>query len=100
MWGKPIIAAHILLFAVGIASARAEITVTRAEFAKGRLSVNGETSKPGQWVTLDERFRTRTNEYNEFHFRLNYRPLDCSVSIKAGQEIRPAMVANCLPSVR
>jgi hypothetical protein len=73
----------------------AEITITRAEYAGGVLVVRGETSRRNQLVTLDGRYRTRTGRHNEFRFRIRYLPSDCSVTIRAGQEIRPARVANC-----
>jgi hypothetical protein len=85
-----------LALAVMVAApARAEITITRAEYAAGVLVVRGETSEPGQRVTLDGRYRTRTDRFKEFRFRIRYLPRDCTVSIRAGREVRPAVVANC-----
>jgi hypothetical protein len=75
--------------------ALAEITITRAEYARGVLFVRGETSRSNQLVTLDRRYRTRTNRVNEFRFRIPYLPRDCIVTIRAGQEVRPARIANC-----
>ena len=79
----------------GTVIARAEITITRAEYAAGVLVVRGETSQPNQQVTLDGRYRTRTDRYKEFRFRIRYLPLDCTVSIRAGQNVRPVGVTNC-----
>ncbi|MCC6887881.1 MAG: hypothetical protein IT536_05035 [Hyphomicrobiales bacterium] len=87
--------AGLLIGAGWMGSARAEITVLRAEYAGGVLVVRGETSRPNQIVTLDRRYRTRTNRYGEFRFRIPYLPSDCLVTIRAGQEVRPARVANC-----
>jgi hypothetical protein len=75
--------------------AQAEITITRAEYVGGILFVRGETSRQNQRVTLDRRFSTRTDRFKEFRFRVRYLPRDCSVTIRAGQEVRPARVANC-----
>ena len=75
--------------------ARAEITITRAESIRGVLIVHGETSQPYQRVTLDRRYSTRTDKLKEFRFRIRYLPADCTVSIRAGQESRPAYIANC-----
>jgi hypothetical protein len=75
--------------------AHAEITITEAQYAAGVLVVRGETSRANQRVTLDRRYRTRTNRFNEFRFRIRYLPPDCSVTIRAGRDIRPARIANC-----
>lgn len=79
----------------GAAPAHAEITLNRAEYANGVLLVHGETSRANQRVTLDGRYSTRTDRYNEFRFRIRYLPPDCSISLRAGREVRPAWVANC-----
>lgn len=90
---------EILLSTLVMASvahpARAEITIIRAEYAAGVLVVEGETSRSNQLVTLDRKYRTRTNRYNEFRFRIPYLPPACGVTIRAGQEVRPARIANC-----
>jgi hypothetical protein len=91
----------IAFLLVGTASAQAEITITQAEYAAGVLVVRGETSQPDQRVVLDERYDTHTDRNKEFRFRIRYLPPDCTISIRAGQEERPARVANCeavLPS--
>lgn len=75
--------------------AAAEITVTRAEYKAGVLVVRGETSRSNQRVTLDRRYSTRTDRNNVFRFRIRYLPGDCTLSIRAGQQVRPAYVANC-----
>ena len=75
--------------------AEAEITITQVEYGAGVLVVRGETSQPNQRVTLDGRYRTRTDRYKEFRFRIRYLPRNCSVTIRAGQDVRPARVANC-----
>lgn len=91
--------AHNRLFAFSLAvsaPAQAEITLTRVAYAAGVLVVNGETSRPNQRVTLDGRYRTRTDRFGEFSFRIRYLPRDCSISLRAGREARPAWVANCV----
>jgi hypothetical protein len=75
--------------------AQAEITLTRVENEGGVLVVRGETSQRNQLVTVDGRYRTRTDRYKEFRFRIRYLPRDCSIKIRAGQEERPARIANC-----
>ena len=77
---------------------RAEITVTRAEYGAGVLVVAGETSRPNQRVTLDRRYTTRTDRNNRFRFRIRYLPSDCSATLRAGREVRPAVISNCRPT--
>lgn len=95
------IAVRALPFAAAVVSmatvAHAEITVTHAQYAAGVLVVRGETSTPNQRVTLDGRYDTRTDRNKRFVFRLRYLPRECGVTIRAGQEVRPARVANCSP---
>ena len=79
----------------GAAPAHAEITITQAEYAAGVLVVRGETSRRNQRVTLDGRYKTRTDRFKEFRFRIRYLPSDCSISIRAGQQVRPVGVTNC-----
>lgn len=82
--------------AIGANSASAEITIQVAKFAKGVLTVKGETSRPGQTVTLDRKYRTRTDRNNQFAFHVRYRPSDCIASIRAGTQAHPAVVSNCV----
>ena len=49
--------------------AQAEITLTKVEHEGGVLVVQGETSQGNQLVTIDGRYRTRTDRYKEFRFR-------------------------------
>lgn len=90
-----LLAAFSISGLAGAAPAHAEITVTRAEYAGGALVVRGETSRPNQRVTLDERYSTRTDRFREFRFRIRYLPPDCAISLRAGKEVRPAWIANC-----
>jgi hypothetical protein len=78
--------------------ARAEITITQAEYAGGVLVLRGETSQPNQRVTLDGRYDTRTGQNKQFRFRIRYLPRDCVVDLRAGREVRPATVTNCKPA--
>jgi hypothetical protein len=92
--------ACLLIALVGTVPAQAEITITRAEYAGGVLVVQGETSQPNQRVVLDGHYDTRTDRNKRFRFRIPYLPADCTVSIRAGQQTRPASVANCDAGVR
>jgi hypothetical protein len=92
-----ILIAAAALVVMGVGPAHSEITVNVARFASGVLTVQGETSRPHQRVTLDRRFRTRTDRNNRFSFRVRYRPRDCIASLRAGRDAHPAVIANCVP---
>jgi hypothetical protein len=89
------IPAILIAVLVGTVPLRAEITVRQAEYAGGVLVVRGETARANQQVTLDGRYKTRTNRYKEFRFRVRYLPQNCGITLQAGQETRPARVLNC-----
>jgi hypothetical protein len=93
-------AALVVPFLLACGPARSEITITRAENIRGVLVVHGETSQPYQRVTLDRRYSTRTDKLKEFRFRVRYLPADCTISIQAGREARPAYIANCNARIR
>ena len=80
---------------ISVSSAHAEIAIAQINYAAGVLVVRGETGRPNQRVTLDGRYRTRTNHLGEFQFRIRYLPHDCTVTIRTRRDVRPARVANC-----
>ena len=79
-------------------AARAELKIVEAEYKGGVLVVRGETSKPGQIITLDGRYQERTGRQGEFRFRVRYLPRDCKIELRSGEEMSPAVVANCKPT--
>ena len=85
------------LSAFSAAPAQAEITVRQAEYRGGVLRIVGETSQPDQKVTLDRRYETRTNDNKQFRFRIRYLPRNCTATLRAGSQVRPAVIANCEP---
>ncbi len=76
-------------------AARAEITISKAEYKAGVTEIRGETSKPRQTVTLDGRYSTLTDRYKRFEIWIRYLPLDCVINVKAGQEVHPVYIKNC-----
>jgi hypothetical protein len=88
----------LALVLAGTGAAQAEITVHEAKYASGVLMVRGETTQPMQRLTLDERYAARTDRNKRFLFRIRYLPRDCIVELRAGQEVRPAVVSNCEPT--
>jgi hypothetical protein len=83
--------------ALGTASspARAEITISKAEYQAGVTEIRGKTSNPYQTVTLDGRYSTVTERYNRFEIWIRYLPPDCVINVKAGQEVHPVYISNC-----
>ena len=93
------VAPAAFLVSIGwLAPAQAEIIISRARYAAGVLVVAGETSRPYQRVTLDNRFNTRTGRDRRFAFRVPYRPRDCVANVRAGSDVRPAVISNCRPT--
>lgn len=76
-------------------AATAEIRVNEVRYDKGFLIVKGETSRPYQSVTLEKRFRQRSDQHGHFNFRLRYVAPLCKVGLKAGRDEHAATVANC-----
>lgn len=95
----PVLAAVLAFLSLAVSGARAEITVIEANYSAGVLLVRGETSQANQRVTLDGRYTEYTDKTRQFVFRIRYLPRDCTAEIRAGQESRPAYVANCEPAV-
>ncbi len=59
--------------------------------------LRGETARPGQTVTLEGRYSTRTDRNRRFRFRVRYLPLDCLAGITAGPELHLVSIPNCPP---
>ena len=78
----------------------ADVTITDAKIAGGKLVVTGTTNKANDNVTLDGEFSTKSNAAKAFSFDLTYLPPDCAVELAtAASATRPtrAVVANCAP---
>ena len=90
------------LFVIGVAlllafltPAEANMRVTEARYTAGILILRGEAPGPNQTVTLDNRYRSISNQSRQFRFRVQYRPRNCVATIRAGQKMRNAKVTNC-----
>jgi hypothetical protein len=76
----------------------ADITITDAKIAGGKLVVGGFALAANTQVTLDNKFTTTTTISKSFTFSVIYLPPDCIVQLKkAGSPAPPtrAVVANC-----
>ncbi len=89
----PLLACVLMLISPG--GARAEITITEAEYAGGVTVIRGEVERANARVTLDRRYKTRANRFGQFQFRVRYLPNDCVVDIRAGRDTHPVTIANC-----
>jgi hypothetical protein len=87
--------AAAILWGGGATPARAEIGVTAARIAEGRLIVIGRAPGATGRVTLDGRFVTDLGRNGWFEFRVPYHPATCIVRIEAGGEIFDAVVGEC-----
>src|SRR5262245_34514662 len=72
---------------LAIASAQAaEITITDAKIAGGKLVITGTTAAPGSWVRLDgqtdQSFNVRSDAEGSFAFGIVYHPGDCLVDLQ------------------
>jgi len=84
-----------LLLIAGIGTAGADIRVNQSRYLDGKLLVSGTTG-PGRTVTLDDRYRTKSDGEGHFRFSVKYKPPICMSDIRAGDEVYSAVIAGCL----
>jgi hypothetical protein len=80
------------------ASAAADITITDAKIAGGKLVVTGTTLTANMALVLDGKYATQSNVQRVFTFNAIYLPSDCIVEVgKLGSAATraKAVVANC-----
>jgi hypothetical protein len=86
-------AALILLLGIGTASA--DIRIDESRYVDGKLIITGQTA-PGRAVTLDKKFKTKSNADGNFKFTINkYKPADCMSDIRSGTDVYSAVIAGC-----
>lgn len=73
------------------------IQVWDARIEGGDLRISGSVRKSGVTVILDDDISVLSDRRGRFEFRLPYRPATCVAIIKAGEDEREAVVANCAP---
>ncbi len=74
------------------------IQVYDARIEAGDLRISGSVRKAGTVVILDEDISVMADSRGRFLFRLPYRPATCVAALKAGEDEREAVVANCAPA--
>ncbi|AMB43906.1 collagen-like protein [Methylobacterium sp. AMS5] len=73
------------------------IQIWDARIEGGDLRMSGSVGKSGVTVILDDDISVLSDRRGRFEFRLPYRPATCVAMIKAGENEREAVVANCAP---
>ncbi|HEX5213052.1 MAG TPA: hypothetical protein VFW22_15110 [Pseudolabrys sp.] len=76
-------------------AARADIRINESRYVDGSLIVNGETA-PNRAVTLDNKYKTKSDGGGFFTFTVSYKPFTCMTDIRSGDDIYSAVIAGCL----
>jgi hypothetical protein len=79
-------------------AAQAEIRIDEARIAAGELRISGRATARNAQVTLDDDIATTSDRQGRFSFRVAYRPEGCTAVIRAGEEAREIVVADCAPA--
>ncbi|HEU4662143.1 MAG TPA: hypothetical protein VFS63_15940 [Pseudolabrys sp.] len=83
-----------ILLVFGVSAASAEIRISVSRYENGRLTVEG-TTDPNEAVTLDNKYKTKSDSAGRFTFHLNYKPDLCMTDINAGTDVYSAVIAGC-----
>ena len=83
-----------LILLSGVTAASADIRVDESSYENGKTIVTGETG-PGRTLTLDGKYKTKSDAEGHFEFDVKYKPSDCMTDIKAGQDVYSAVIAGC-----
>jgi hypothetical protein len=75
--------------------ALAEIRIVDARIAGGELRVTGIVAPRSDTVIMDDDLSVQTDARGRFAFRSPTFPKNCTVTLKAGQEQRAVVIANC-----
>ncbi len=73
------------------------IMVYDARIEAGDLRISGSVRKGGLIVVLDDEISVAADSRGRFVFKLPYRPRTCVAALKAGEDEREAVIANCAP---
>jgi hypothetical protein len=83
-----------LILLTGVTTAAADIRVDVSRYENGKTIVTGNTA-PGRTVTLDGKYKTKSDGEGHFKFDVKYKPSDCMTDIKAGPDVYSAVIAGC-----
>ena len=88
-------ATAVVMVVSGALPASAHIGIRGAEMLAGVMIISGWTEKPNQTITLDDKFTAKSDAHRRFNFRIPYYPKDCNVTLKAGDDVRQAVIYGC-----
>jgi hypothetical protein len=87
--------ATILILLAGIRVAAADIRIDESRYENGQTIIVGQTA-PGHTLTLDGKYKTKSDGEGHFTFSVKYKPTTCMSDIRSGEEVYSAVIAGCL----
>jgi hypothetical protein len=84
-----------LLLLAGIGPAAANIRINTSRYENGTLTIAGQT-EPHKTVTLDGKYKTKSDVDGDFKFAVHEKPFTCMSNIRSGSSIYSAVIAGCL----
>jgi len=87
-------AAALVFFAI-TSAARADIRINESRFVDGNVVISGET-EPNRTVTLDDKYKTKSDGGGYFKFTAHEKPFTCMSDIRSGSDIYSAVISGCL----
>ena len=85
----------VLMLLGSIGTAAASIRIDQSHYRDGLLTIVGRTD-PGQTVTLDGKYKTKSDRDGDFTFTEHEKPFTCMSNIRSGGSIYSAVIAGCL----
>src|SRR6185437_10361788 len=85
----------LIFFIFSVSAASADIRIDVSRYANGMMTVTGET-QPNEAVTIDGKYKAKSDNAGRFTFHLNYKPDLCMSDIRAGTDVYSAVIAGCL----
>jgi hypothetical protein len=84
-----------LILLAGVSTAAADIRIDQSRYEDGKLMIAGVTT-PDSTVTLDHKYKTKSDADGDFKFTEHYKPFTCMSDIRAGASTYSAVIAGCL----
>jgi hypothetical protein len=85
----------LLLLLTGASAAAADIRINESRYENGKLIIAGET-EPDRTVTLDDKYKTKSDADGDFKFTEHYKPFTCMSDIRSGSYDYSAVISGCL----
>jgi hypothetical protein len=86
--------AAALILLTGVSAALADIRIDESRYQNGKTTIAGQTG-PDRTVTLDDKYKTKSDGDGNFKFEAKYKPPTCMSDIKAGNDVYSAVIAGC-----